>query len=566
MRLAPALFSILLFAAVPAGADSVTELALPANDLYYEQASGLIYASVPGRAGLMGNSITRFDPLTGVTVGSVFVGSEPGALAPTDDGQYLYVGLNGAIAVRRYSLLTQTPGPQFSTPASVESMVALPGQPLSVATLGDYSPGGVEIFDDGVRRTYSSPQYPIWYLEHLVVGLSPSRLYGVGSFSSLYRIEAPPGKFFTTSAVQLLTPFPQGRHRSQRGLVFSTMGGVIDPEAGVTLGTFVTGADYYSSPLVCPDLPGGRVYFLVRESFQSYSLKAYDARTYTLTGSLSLPELPSAPESLIRWGTDGLAFRAGDKVYLIRTSLAPQTNPTVDLEVSGTGTLPSVPAGETLSYTLSVRNNGADGATFTSLTDTLPATATILSATPSQGQAYIVGSVVTARLGDLAPGATATVVVQVRFSVPGQTPHTALATSFETDVDPPDDTLTQTVNVAAPVLAELNLEWTSVKVVCPPIGKCRYTGKLKVRNQGGTDARKFVVRFYTSSDRMLDSNDGRIAEVNVARLAKGRTGTVRLNAKAFRGHSPYNVLAVIDAAGAVEEANEADNVAASSEF
>jgi hypothetical protein len=65
---------------------------------------------------------------------------------------------------------------------------------------------------------------------------------------------------------------------------------------------------------------------------------------------------------------------------------------------------------------------------------------------------------------------------------------------------------------------------------------------------------------------MLDSNDGRIAEIKVARLAKGRTGTVRLNAKAFRGHSPYNVLAVIDAAGAVEEANEADNVAASSEF
>ncbi|MGV3721035.1 MAG: CARDB domain-containing protein [Actinomycetota bacterium] len=566
MRLALALLSVLLFAAAPAGADSVTELALPANDLYYERASGLIYASVPGRAGLMGNTITRFDPLTGETVGSVFVGSEPGVLAPTDDGQHLYVGLNGAIAVRRYSLLTQTPGAQFSTPAPVERMVAIPGQPLSVATLGDYSAGAMEIFDDGVRRTYSSPQYPIWYLDHLVAGLSPSRLYGVGSFNSLYRIESPPGKFFTTSAVQLSTPFPPGHHRSQRGLLFSTLGGVFDPEAGVTLGTFVTGADYFSSPLVCPDLPGGRVFFLIREGFQSYSLQAYDARTFTFVGSLALPSLPSDPGSLIRWGTDGLAFRAGDKVYLIRTTLAPQDNPTVDLEVSGAETLPLTPAGESHSYTLTVQNSGSDAATFASLTDTLPPSATILSATASQGQAYIVGSVVTARLGEMAPGASANVTVEVRFAVPGPTSHTALATSFETDVDPSDDTLTQTVNVTTPVLAELNLEWTSVKVVCPRIGKCRYSGKLKVRNQGGTDARKFVVRFYTSSDRTLDSNDGRIAEVKVARLAKGRSATVRLNAKAFRGRSPYYVLAVIDAAGVVEEANEADNVAASSEF
>jgi uncharacterized repeat protein (TIGR01451 family) len=566
LRLAPALLSLLLFAAAPAAADSVTELAFPANDLYYERTSGLIYASVPGRAGLIGNTVTRFNPMTGETVGSVFVGSEPGALAPTDDGQYLYVGLNGAIAVRRYSLLTQTPGSQFSIPSPANQIVALPGQPLSVATLGDYSSGRMEIFDDGIRRTYTSPLHPIWYLENLVAGLSPSRLYGVASFDSLYRIESPPGKFFTTSAIQLSTPFPPGHHRSQRGLVFSTMGGVLDAEAGVTLGTFVTGADYYSSPLVCPDLPGGRVFFLIKEGFQSYSLRAFDARTFTFVGSMALPSLPSEPGSLIRWGTDGLAFRSGDKVYLIRTSLASQDNPTVDLKVSGVGNLPPVPAGETHSYTLTVQNSGSDAATFASLTDTLPPSATILSATASQGQAYIVGSVVTARLGELAPGASATVTVDLRFAVPGPTPHTALATSFETDSNPQDDTLTQTVTVATPVIAELNLEWSSLTVVKPPRGKFRYSGKLKIRNQGQTDARKFVVRFYTSSDQTLDSNDARVGEIKVARLARARTSTVRWNTVSSRSLSPFYVLAVIDAADGIAEANENDNVAVSSAF
>ena len=48
----------------------------------------------------------QIDPLSGTITASVFVGSEPGNIALSDDGRYLYVGLNGANAVRRVAILS----------------------------------------------------------------------------------------------------------------------------------------------------------------------------------------------------------------------------------------------------------------------------------------------------------------------------------------------------------------------------------------------------------------------------------------------------------------------------
>src|SRR4029079_17511347 len=80
-------FAVLLLIATAAGADSIRQVSLPANDLAYDPTTGKIYASVPGSAGSIGNSITAIDPETGQVGASVFVGSEPGKLAISDQGQ-----------------------------------------------------------------------------------------------------------------------------------------------------------------------------------------------------------------------------------------------------------------------------------------------------------------------------------------------------------------------------------------------------------------------------------------------------------------------------------------------
>src|SRR5579884_505110 len=92
-----------------------TFLELPINDIVYNAKDGLIYASIPGYAGEnLGNSIAAIDPTTGILQKTIFVGSEPNRLALSDDGTQLFVGLDGAGAVRQVNLTTATAGVQFS--------------------------------------------------------------------------------------------------------------------------------------------------------------------------------------------------------------------------------------------------------------------------------------------------------------------------------------------------------------------------------------------------------------------------------------------------------------------
>src|SRR5437870_894398 len=112
---------LIAFLVVPAlaAADDIRSIALPANDLVWDPRTQRIYASVPATAGPgLGNTITAIDPYTLITGPSVFVGSEPNRLALSGDGHFLYVGLDGSAAVRRFNLQTQAAEIQFSLGAS----------------------------------------------------------------------------------------------------------------------------------------------------------------------------------------------------------------------------------------------------------------------------------------------------------------------------------------------------------------------------------------------------------------------------------------------------------------
>ena len=78
---------------IPGGDASLRALGLNANDIIYDRVSQKIYASIPSRAGTNGNTVQIIDPVSGTLGASVFVGSEPNKLALSQDGQYLYVGL-----------------------------------------------------------------------------------------------------------------------------------------------------------------------------------------------------------------------------------------------------------------------------------------------------------------------------------------------------------------------------------------------------------------------------------------------------------------------------------------
>ncbi len=307
-------------------------ISLSTNDIIYDAGTQKIYASVPSSALSGGNSITPIDPLTGEIGPAVFIGSEPGRLAISDNGQYLYVALDGVAAVRRFDIASQTAGLQFSLgsdsflrPYHVEDMEVLPGNPASIAVSRKFlgvSPrhAGVAIYDDGVQRAKETPGFTGSNV--IEFSSSASRLYGYNNSSTEFGFRRmlvdASGVSVIDSTGNLISGFGQDI-RFDEGLIYATSGRVIDPEALTLVGTYSA-----SGLVVRPDSTVGRTFFLTRDPFLSFRkrLLAFDQGTFTLVGSLDILGASSTATSLIRWGEDGLAFRtSANQVVIIRTAL-----------------------------------------------------------------------------------------------------------------------------------------------------------------------------------------------------------------------------------------------------
>ena len=92
-----------------------------------------------------------------------------------------------------------------------------------------------------------------------------------------------------------------------------------------------------------------------------------------------------------------------------------QAQPEIDLSVSASATPSPVLSGGQLTYSISITNSGTLPATGVVLSDQLPSTVTEVSASVSQGQIEpsLQNSSVTASLGTLAPGSSATLTIVV---------------------------------------------------------------------------------------------------------------------------------------------------------
>ncbi|WP_435018104.1 hypothetical protein TA3x_000049 [Tundrisphaera sp. TA3] len=108
-----------------------------------------------------------------------------------------------------------------------------------------------------------------------------------------------------------------------------------------------------------------------------------------------------------------------------------------------------------LAYTVTVVNNGPTRATGVTLTDALPAGATFLSATTSQGTFAVADGVLTAGLGELRTGEFATVRITVRPTAEGTITTTATVRADQADPEAGNNTATATTTVNPPTPADL---------------------------------------------------------------------------------------------------------------
>ena len=131
-----------------------------------------------------------------------------------------------------------------------------------------------------------------------------------------------------------------------------------------------------------------------------------------------------------------------------------------DLSLINTGSPDPAVADQELTYTLQVANSGPDDAVTVLVTDTLPASASFVSAVASQGSCSHSAGVVTCNLGALANSATATITIVVLPGTPGTVVNTAAVSSAVSDPDSSNntDTASNEVTSVSPVLAPTRIK------------------------------------------------------------------------------------------------------------
>jgi hypothetical protein len=296
-------------------------LTLPNIALMRDSIRGVLYASVTNSGGANANSIAKIDPATATIIASLPVGLNPGAMAMSEDGQFLYVGLLGASKIVRVDLQTFTKDIEFALPTSSRSgnpplyggdLLVLPGLPRSVVVslkIPNSSPAyeGVAIYDDSVPRTDMTDMFGA---TRIVRGPTASTIYGFNDqgYSYFHRmLVTPTGIKEDSSTTGLLQAYRDIEYDG--GLVFGTDGAVIDEVAMSLLGTIPV-----SGNAVRPDVANGRAHIL-----SSPTIHTYSSTTYTRIGSFTDPAI--AGNTIVRWGTDGLAVGGGNTIVFLRGTL-----------------------------------------------------------------------------------------------------------------------------------------------------------------------------------------------------------------------------------------------------
>jgi uncharacterized repeat protein (TIGR01451 family) len=126
-----------------------------------------------------------------------------------------------------------------------------------------------------------------------------------------------------------------------------------------------------------------------------------------------------------------------------------QVNPApTDVQITGSASTGSPPAGALFTYTFQVKNNGPQPAPGVTLSDPLPAALTFASASSNLGTCSQAGGTVSCTIGDLGVGAQAVIAITVQApSATGSITNTASASSTVADTQPSNNTVSVTVQV-----------------------------------------------------------------------------------------------------------------------
>ena len=315
------------------GGDGYAELEIDqaSNGIVYDPVNKVIYLSVPGDAPTNGNTISVVSLASGTITSSAFAGSEPDAIAISDDSQFLYAGIDGASKVQRFKLpsldmdISYPLGRSslFGPNVALDLQVA-PGAPHTTAvSLGNFgfSPeaeGGIVIFDDSTARPTTSPGWSgsTNLYDSLQWGSDATALYAANyedtqwDFYTLAVSSA--GVVQTHDYPNTFSKFDFEIHFDRGSkLIYSDEGHVVDPLTGNPVGIFTVG-----NGVLVPDSTVNRAFFASQSG--TLTIQAFNLTKFNLVDSITIPGVSGFPTQIIRWGNNGLAVSTGTgPLYLI---------------------------------------------------------------------------------------------------------------------------------------------------------------------------------------------------------------------------------------------------------
>ncbi len=219
------------------------------------------------------------------------------------------------------------------------------------------------------------------------------------------------------------------------------------------------------------------------------------------------------------------------------------TTNNADMSITKTSSPNPVAVNNNLSYLITVTNGGPAPATGITVTDTLPAGVTFVSATPTQGTCNSAGGTVTCDLGSLTLGALARVTVVITPRSTGTISNTATVSSNEADPNMANNTVTASTTVSPGTDLRITSHTNpgSCSVPCNSVafnitvnnaGPATATGvtltdtlPLDPAGSGATIA-TFIAS--SSSSSCASSGAGRTVTCNVGSIASGGNVTVNV--------------------------------------
>ncbi|MEI8375696.1 MAG: SpaA isopeptide-forming pilin-related protein [Planctomycetota bacterium] len=284
------------------------------------------------------------------------------------------------------------------------------------------------------------------------------------------------------AVVKSATPSPAVAG-NQLTYTFTTTNNGVSGATGVTLADMLPAGVHYVSSSSSQGMVANNSGTL---SVQLGSLAAGASATTNIIVTVD----PSATGSITNTVT--VVGNEPDPNLLNNTStVTTQINRSVDLAIIKTATPDPVKAGKQLTYTLTATNNGPSDATGVSIVDTLPIGTSYYSAS-GQSSTTIVDHTLTLNVGNLATGASSTiiVVVDVASTTSGTIINTAVVSGNEPDPNLANNTASVSTRVDVPIIPLATTDLKIVKTASPnpvTIGS-NLTYTLIVSNNSDTTA------------------------------------------------------------------------------